>query len=123
MDIAEVVLDDAQAEHQLLLQEIGGDGRLRLACATREATAVLRCLLGLPRPTLLLVEVWAKTVHVLGSDVVDVCLKTMPNQDRCAEVRVRQAERIVGVDMAPADGVLLALTCNLPIRIEQSLLE
>jgi bifunctional DNase/RNase len=122
VDIGRVIISETHEQQALFLREVGTGRVLPVMCGIFEATTLDRTLKGLPVPRPLTHDAWAATVAALGGEVQDVRLHDLREHTYVAEVRIRQAGRLVAVDVRPSDAFVLALKCGVPILVAERLM-
>jgi bifunctional DNase/RNase len=66
--------------------------------------------------------VMASAIRALGRTIRDIVVDAFENQVFYAKLRVIRADRLVEVDLRPADAFTLAVDCGVPILIAESVL-
>jgi bifunctional DNase/RNase len=122
VDIGRVIISEIHEQQVVFLREVGGNRTLPMMCGIFEATSIDRTLKGLAVPRPLTHDAWIATVAALGGEVQGVQIHDLREQTYFAEVRIRQAGRLVVVDVRPSDAFVLALKCGVPILVAERVL-
>jgi bifunctional DNase/RNase len=122
VDVSRVIISEIHEQQVVVLREVGGDRSFPIMIGIFEATGLDRTLKNLPSPRPLTHDAWAATITALGGEVQDVLIGDLRDHTYYAEVRMRQAGRLVPVDVRPSDAFVLACKCGVPILIAEQVL-
>jgi bifunctional DNase/RNase len=65
----------------------------------------------------------ASVITELGGELQDVIINDLQNHTYYARLRIRQDGELREVDSRPSDAIALAVTCQVPIYVNESVLE
>ncbi len=139
------LIQNYQYEHQtVVLQQAGGNRLLQMVCGVFEAHMLDRRLKRLPHPRPLTHDAWYNTITALGGTLQNLLIRDLREGIYYASLRIRprlsgsaasgaiQAKPgplphapapLVEVDARPSDALVLAAAYNLPIFINDSVLD
>ena len=120
-DISRVIIVSECDQQVVYLQEVGGERSFPIVIGIFEATALHRHLSGIQTPRPLTHDAWANTIASLGGDVEDVLLHELREHTYFATIRIRQAGQLVEIDVRPSDAWIIAVICNVPIFVAETL--
>ena len=107
------------------LREVGGSRRLDCQTGIFEAAALQRELERLSAPRPLTHRAMASVITALGGRLECVVIdKFFPTQEVAyeAKLHIQQKDTTILVDVRPSDAVVLAVTCDVPIAVSNSVL-
>ena len=124
----ELVIVDSRPDKacSFSLREVGGSRRLDCQIGIFEAAALQRELEGLSYPRPLTHHAMASTITALGSQLEHVVIdKFFPAQEVNyeAKLHIQQRDETILVDVRPSDAIVLAVICDVPIVVLNSVLE
>jgi bifunctional DNase/RNase len=122
-DIELIVISETSDQQAIYLREIGGRRFFSLLIGIFEATSLDRAIQGLQAPRPLTHDAMLDSIVALGGVLQDVMIADFEEHTYYADLRIRQNDQIVLVDMRPSDAVSLAVRANKPIFISDRVLE
>jgi bifunctional DNase/RNase len=122
MDIVRVVISEKHEKQVVVLQEVEGDRIFTLRCGIPEAASLDLRLKRFDAPRPLTHDAWVDTIAACGGEVQDVLIHDFRDHFFYAQLRIRQGGRLVTVDVRPSDSFAIAVTCNAPIFVTESVL-
>jgi bifunctional DNase/RNase len=122
VDVGRLDISEWHEQQVVFLREVAGVRLFHILIGVFEAAGIDRMLRGLPAPRPLTHDAWAATIAALGGEVQDVLVSDLREDTYFAEVRIRQAGRLVPVDVRPSDAFVLACKCGVPIRVAEKVL-
>ena len=67
-------------------------------------------------------DAWVDTITACGGELQDVLVHDLRDHFYYAQLRILQGERLVTVDVRPSDSFVVAVTCDVPIFVTESVL-
>jgi hypothetical protein len=113
--------DVSQPKHIMVLQERGGERRLPVWIGPFEATSLALAMESVETPRPFTYKLAASLVQAAGSRLAEVRIASLLNQVFYASVIVHGQAGTQEVDSRPSDAVNLALTADVPIRVDSAL--
>ncbi|MBS1537792.1 MAG: bifunctional nuclease family protein [Bacteroidetes bacterium] len=107
--------------YALILKEIDGNRRLPITIGAPEAGSIYNELEGIKVQRPLTHDLIKSMLDAIGAAVVEVFIHDLRNETFLATIIIDTAS--VEIDSRPSDAIAIALRCNAPIFIAESLLE
>lgn len=120
--VAAIIDGGTPSSYNLVLREITGQRRLVMAIGLTEAQSIAVFMEGLHLPRPLAHDLMATMLRELGAEVSRVIIDDLQNGFFKASIVCKQAERPVVFDARTSDAVALALRCQVPIFVKESVL-
>jgi bifunctional DNase/RNase len=117
-----MVFFDEFAKAGIYLREVGGDRRFASTCGNFESTYLYNAIKNPPPDRPYIHTVMASAVQALGGRVEKALVDVLEDQDVHAKLHISFDERLISVDLRPTDAYVLAIICNAPIFITESVL-
>lgn len=120
--VAAIMDGGTTSTYNLVLREITGQRRLVMAIGLTEAQSIAVFMEGVRLPRPLAHDLMATMIRVLGAEVSRVIIDDLQNGFFKASIICRQGSRPVVFDARTSDAVALALRCQVPIFVKESIL-
>jgi bifunctional DNase/RNase len=121
-DIELVVISEIHDQQVVYLKEVGGRRFFPLLIGIFEATALDRNLKEFQSPRPLTHDAMFDAIDALGGVLQDVMISELEDQIYYTDLRIRQNDELVVVDIRPSDAFVLAVLANKPIFISDDVL-
>lgn len=121
--IGTVLFDQTKGAAVVTLVEADGDRILPIFIGLWEGSAIFRELNRSPAQRPLLHDLFANVLHGLQARLEKVVIDALSSNTFYAQLHLKQNETAVIADARPSDAVALALKCQAPIYVADSVLE
>jgi len=107
--------------YALILKEVDGSRRLPILIGTPEAGAIYNELEGIKAQRPMTHDLIRDILTALDASIIEVCINEMRDETFYASIILDSTSQ--EVDCRPSDAIAIALRCNAPIFITESLLD
>jgi uncharacterized protein len=121
-DIAGIVISEIHDQQIVYLQEVAGERFFPLLLGVFEATVLDRLTKGFRAPRPLTHDAMFNTIHALNGVIEDVVISDLKDHTYYTDLRIRQLNQIVTVDLRPSDAFCAAVLANKPIFVSEKVL-
>jgi len=122
IDIELIVISEIHDQQVVYLKEVDGRRFFPLLIGIFEATSLDRQIKEFQSPRPLTHDAMFDAIAALGGVVQDVIITDFEEHTHYADLRIRQNDQIVRVDIRPSDAFVLAVLANKPIFISDKVL-
>ena len=123
MEIVRVLIRETDDTHVVELREVDGERVFPIVIGFHEAAAIERRLMGQVPPRPQAHELLASVIDQMGGRVESVLINDLKQHTFYARLRVRQGQRLCDIDARPSDAIAVGVTTDVPIYVEQHVLE
>jgi uncharacterized protein len=123
MELARILIRETNDTHVVELREAGGERIFPIVIGLNEAAAIERRLMGQAPPRPQTHELLASVIEALGARVERVVISDLKNQTFFARLLLRQGDRMLDIDSRPSDAIALGVATDVPIFVEEHVLE
>jgi bifunctional DNase/RNase len=125
MELARVLIRETTGNdtHVVELREAGGERVFPIVIGLTEAVAIERRLMGQVPPRPQTHELLAQVIEALGAKIDRVVVNDLRQGTFYARLILKQGERLVDVDSRPSDALALGVATDVPIYVEDHVLE
>lgn len=109
--------------YALLLKEVFGNRRLPIIIGQFEAQAIAIELEGMKPPRPLTHDLLKSLIDNLNATLVEVIISELKDNTFFSKIVVEMSSLTNEIDARPSDAIALALRANVPIYVEESVLE
>jgi bifunctional DNase/RNase len=109
VEVERIIFSSNSYFHVVIVRETDGPRRLSFATGYSEVVAIWHTLKSETFPRPLTHQAWLATVTALGATVQSVCVHARQDETYLAEVRLLHNQSLIGIDVRPSDGLLIAL--------------
>ena len=120
MELSRIIISELKDQQMIWLKEVGGERTFAILIGSNEAMAIDRRLKGIPMPRPLTHDLLAVTIEALGGTVEKIEITNLKDHTFFALIHIRQNGRVVQVDSRPSDAIALAMRCEAPVFIDES---
>jgi uncharacterized protein len=123
MELARILIRETSDTHVVVLREVNGDRDFPIVIGLHEAAAIERRLMGQPPPRPQTHELLANVIEAMGGKIEKVVINDLKEQIFYARLHVRMGERLLNIDSRPSDAIALGVATEVPIFVEEQVLE
>jgi len=123
MQLARIIISENDDQQIIVLKEIDGQRHFPIVIGIAEAAAIDRRLKKRPAPRPPTHELLASVIEQLGGKVERVVINDLRDRTFFALLHIRQGDKLVQVDSRPSDAIALGIGHNVPIFVEEKVLE
>lgn len=123
MELRRIVISEIQDQQIIYLKEVEGERCFPIVIGIFEASSIERRVKGIPSPRPLTHDLVANVIEALGGELQDVLINDLQNHTYFAQLRIRKDGELIEVDSRPSDAIAVAVTCRVPIYVNESVLE
>ncbi len=122
MDLAQIVICETRDQQLIVLRERNGKRALPIVIGLTEALAIDRRVKGhqLPRP--LTHDLLASTIEALSAELERIVVHDLQEHTFYAKLVIRAHGELIEVDARPSDAIALGIGSNVPIYVEEHVL-
>lgn len=121
-DLEFMVFFDEFAKAGIYLRQVGGDRHFSFSCGHFESTYLYDAIRNpLPRRPFIH-AVMVSAIQALDGKLELVLIDAFEEQVFHAKLHILQGERLIAIDSRPTDAFALAIVCDVPILIAESVL-
>ena len=123
MQLARIIISENDDQQIIVLKEIDGQRHFPIVIGIAEAAAIDRRLKKRAAPRPPTHELLASVIEQLGGKVERVVINDLRDRTFFALLHIRQGDKLVQVDSRPSDAIALGIGHNVPIFVEEKVLE
>ena len=123
MQLARIIISENDDQQIIVLKEINGQRHFPIVIGIAEAAAIDRRLKKRPAPRPPTHELLASVIEQLGGKVERVVINDLRDRTFFALLHIRQGDKVLQVDSRPSDAIALGIGHNVPIFVEEKVLE
>ncbi len=123
MELARILIRETDDTHVVELREVDGERIFPIVIGLHEAAAIERRLMGQEPPRPQTHELLAAVIEQMGGRIERVVINDLKDHTFFARLMIRQGDRVIDVDSRPSDAIALGVATDVPIYVEQSVLD
>lgn len=123
MELSRIFIRELKDLQFIELQEIEGERSFPIAIGLPEAQAIERRLKGLEPPRPQTHDLLAATIKALGGTLDHIEIHDLSDNTFYAKLVINHNGREIEIDSRPSDAIALGAATNVPILVEESVLE
>ena len=123
MQLARIIISENDDQQIIVLKEIDGQRHFPIVIGITEAAAIDRRLKKRSAPRPPTHELLASVIEQLGGKVERVVINDLRDRTFFALLHIRQGDKVLQVDSRPSDAIALGIGHNVPIFVEEKVLE
>ena len=123
MQLARIIISENDDQQIIVLKEIDGQRHFPIVIGITEAAAIDRRLKKRLAPRPPTHELLASVIEQLGGKVERVVINDLRDRTFFALLHIRQGDKVLQVDSRPSDAIALGIGHNVPIFVEEKVLE
>ncbi|MCS7161399.1 MAG: bifunctional nuclease family protein [Gemmatales bacterium] len=123
MEIRRIIISEIQDQQVIYLKEVEGERCFPIVIGIFEASSIERRVKGIASPRPLTHDLLANLIEAMGGELQDILINDLQNHTYYAQLRIRKDGELITVDSRPSDAIALAVTCRVPIYVNESVLD
>jgi len=123
MELVRVLIRETDDTHVVELREVDGERIFPIVIGFHEAAAIERRLMGQTPPRPQTHELLASAIEHLGGRIERVLINDLKDHTFYARLLVRQGDTMRDIDARPSDAIALGVATDVPIYVENHVLE
>ncbi len=123
MELSRILIREIADTQFIELREIDGDRRFPIVVGKPEAYAIDRRLKGVEPPRPQTHELLAEVMHTLGGTLKKIIIDNLTGGTFYAKLLLDNGVEEFVVDSRPSDAIALGISMNVPIFVEDKVLE
>jgi bifunctional DNase/RNase len=122
MRLSRIIISEINENQFVFLQEVDGDRQFPIVIGIFEATSIDRRVKDISTPRPLTHDLLVNLVETMDGEFQDVVISELREHTYYALLRVRQNGELLEIDARPSDAIAIAVTCDLPIYVNEEVL-
>ena len=123
MQLARIIISENDDQQIIVLKEIDGTRNFPIVIGIAEAAAIDRRLKKRSTPRPPTHELLASVIEQLGGKVERVVINDLRDRTFFALLHIRQGDKVIQIDSRPSDAIALGIGHDVPIFVEEKVLE
>ena len=122
MELSRIIINEINDQQVIYLREVDGERMFPILIGIFEATSIDRRVKDISTPRPLTHDLLVNLVETMGGEFQDVVISELREHTYYALLRVRQEGELLEIDARPSDAMAIAVTCDLPIYVNEEVL-
>ena len=122
MELSRIIINEINDQQVIYLREVDGERMFPILIGIFEATSIDRRVKDISTPRPLTHDLLVNLVETMGGEFQDVVISELREHTYYAILRVRQEGELLEIDARPSDAIAIAVTCDLPIYVNEEVL-
>ncbi len=123
MELSQILINESVDQQVIVLKELQGGRSFPIVIGMPEILAIDRRLKGIELPRPLTHDLLARVIEQLGGTVEKVVITDLRDHTFYAIIYIRQGKNLIEVDSRPSDALGLASGLNVPLFVEEQVLD
>lgn len=123
MELHKIIINEMQETQIIVLREVKGTRQFPIVIVTDLAAAIKRRLDGFQPARPLTHDLLSNIIDHLGGKLEQIKITDLHDGTYFARIVIRQGDRLVDVDSRPSDAIALGVASNVPIYVEEHVLD
>ncbi|MGH2272770.1 bifunctional nuclease family protein [Anaerohalosphaeraceae bacterium U12dextr] len=123
MELSQILINESVDQQVIVLKELQGGRSFPIVIGMPEILAIDRRLKGIELPRPLTHDLLARVIEQMGGKVEKVVITDLRDHTFYAVIYIRQGNNLIQVDSRPSDALGLASGLNVPLFVEQRVLD
>ena len=123
VELTRILIQETDDTHIVELREKDGERVMPITIGYYEAAAIERRLLGNLPPRPLTHELLANAITQLGGEIERIIISDLQEHTFFAEIVLKSGEKQITLDARPSDAIALGSATNVPLFVEEHVLE
>ncbi|QVL34840.1 bifunctional nuclease family protein [Telmatocola sphagniphila] len=123
MQLRRIIISEIHDSHVVVLQELNGERSFLIQIGIFEATSIDNRVKKKESPRPLTHDLIVGIIDQMGGELDSIIISDLREHTYYAKLRVRKEGEILEVDCRPSDAIAIALTADVPIYVEEDVLE
>jgi len=122
-ELAKIIITETSDQQIIVLREKDGHRAFPIVIGYYEAAAIDRRLKGIATPRPLTHDLLASVIEHLGGELEKIVINDLREHTFYAKLVIRQNGRLIEVDSRPSDAIALGIADDVPIYVEEHVLD
>ena len=122
MELSRIIINEINDQQVIYLREVDGDRMFPILIGIFEATSIDRRVKDIETPRPLTHDLLVNLVEMMGGEFQDIVISELREHTYYALLRVRKDGELLEIDSRPSDAIAIAVTCDLPIYVNEEVL-
>lgn len=122
MELSRIIINEINEQQVIYLREVDGERMFPILIGIFEATSIDRRVKDISTPRPLTHDLLVNLVESMGGEFQDVVISELREHTYYAVLRVRNNGELLEIDSRPSDAIAIAVTCELPIYVNEDVL-
>ena len=123
MELSRIIISENADQQVIYLKEVDGERGFPIVIGIFEATSIDRRVKGMASPRPLTHDLLANVIDHLGGTLQDVLISELRDHTYYARLRIRSEGELIEVDSRPSDAIALAVSADVPIYVNEEVIE
>jgi bifunctional DNase/RNase len=123
MELAQIMICETRDQQLIVLRERNGSRSLPIVIGLTEALAIDRRLKGVPLQRPMTHDLLANVIESLSAELEKIVVNDLHEHTFYAKLVIRSGGELVEVDSRPSDAIALGIAGEVPIYVEDHVLE
>ena len=123
MQLARIIISENDDQQIIILKETNGTRNFPIVIGIAEAAAIDRRLKKRSTPRPPTHELLSSVIEQMGGKVERVVINDLRERTFFALLHIRQGEKVIQIDSRPSDAIALGIGHDVPIFVEEKVLE
>ena len=122
MELSRIIINEINDQQVIYLREVAGERMFPILIGIFEANSIDRRVKDISTPRPLTHDLLVNLVEPMGGEFQDVVISELREHTYYALLLVRQEGELLEIDARPSDAIAIAVTCDLPIYVNEEVL-
>ena len=123
MRLRRIIINELKDQQLIELREIDGSRRFTIVIGLFEATSIDRRVKKWEAPRPLTHDLIVAVIEQMGGELLDVVINELRDHTYYAQLRIETEDGIEEIDCRPSDAIAVAVTGEMPIYVDEAVLE
>ena len=123
MELSRILITETQDYQLIELREVDGERKFPIVIGLYEAAAIERRLKNIPIQRPQTHELLAQTIDAMGGRLAQIVINDLRDHTFFAQLVIEIEGRTIEVDSRPSDAIALGIANDVPIYVEEHVLE
>jgi len=123
MELSRILITETQDYQLIELREVDGERKFPIVIGLYEAAAIERRLKNIPIQRPQTHELLAQTIEAMGGKLSRIVINDLRDHTFFAQLIIEMDGRTIEVDSRPSDAIALGIANDIPIYVEEHVLE
>ena len=123
MELSRILITETQDYQLIELREVDGERKFPIVIGLYEAAAIERRLKNIPIQRPQTHELLAQTIDAMGGKLAQIVINDLRDHTFFAQLVIELGGRTIEVDSRPSDAIALGIANDVPIFVEEHVLE
>ena len=123
MEVSRIIISESGDTQIVVLREVDGDRAFPMVIGIFEATSIDRRVKRQHTPRPLTHDLLTSVIDQMGGELQDIYISELRDYTYFAQLRIKQNGEMIEVDARPSDAIVVALVGNVPILVNESVID